>query len=116
MQPVLEDKELFGVIDGTDVKAEGSVEWVKRDNKARVTIRLALSDSILATVRSCDTALSVWEKLASIFESKSLVNRLFMRRKLLTMKMSEGDALSTHINSIKTLSEQLAAVNVCQQR
>src|SRR4029078_5287093 len=100
----------FGVIDGTDVKAEGSAEWVKRDKKARVTICLALSDSILATVRSCETALSVWEKLASIFESKSLVNRLFMRRKLLTMKMSEGDALSTHINSIKTLSEQLAAV------
>ena len=82
MQLVLEDKELFGVIDGTDVKAEGSAEWVKRDKKARVTICLALSDSILATVRSCDTALSVWEKLASIFKSKSLVNRLFMRRKL----------------------------------
>ncbi len=110
MQLVLEDKELFGFIDGTDVKAEGSAEWVKRDKKARVTICLALSDSILAAVRSCETALSVWEKLASIFESKSLVNRLFMRRKLLTMKMSEGDALSTHINSIKTLSEQLAAV------
>jgi len=27
MQLVLEDKELFGVIDGTDVKAEGSAEW-----------------------------------------------------------------------------------------
>src|ERR1700755_560532 len=83
MQLVLEDKELFGVIDGTDVKTEGSVEWVKRDKKARVTICLALSDSILATVRSCDTALSVWEKLASIFESKSLVNRLFVTCTLL---------------------------------
>ena len=83
---------------------------MKRDKKARVTICLAVSDSILATVRSCDTAKSVWDKLASVFESKSLVNRLFMRRKLLTMKMSEGDALSAHINSIKTLSEQLAAI------
>ena len=113
MQLILEDKDLYGVIDGTDVKpekAESVAEWVKRDKKARVTICLAVSDSTLATVRSCDTAKSVWDKLASVFESKSLVNRLFMRRKLLTMKMSEGDALSVHINSIKTLSEQLAAI------
>ena len=75
-----------------------------------MTICLEVSDSILATVRSCDTAKSVWDKLASVFESKGLVNRLFMRRKLLTMKMSEGDALGAHINSIKTLSEQLAAI------
>ena len=113
MQLILEDKELYGVIDGSDVKsekAEGAADWAKRDKKARVTICLALSDSVLATVRSCDTAVSVWEKLASVFESKSLVNRLFMRRKLLTMKMGEGDALGTHINSIKTLAEQLAAI------
>jgi transposase InsO family protein len=113
MQLILEDKDLFGVIDGTDVKpekADAVAEWVKRDKKARVTICLALSDSVLATVRSCETAVSVWEKLASVFESKSLVNRLFMRRKLLTMKMSEGDALSTHINMLKTLAEQLAAI------
>ena len=84
---------------------------MKRDKKARVTICLALNNCILATVRNCDTAVSVWSKLSSVYESKSLVNRLFMRRKLLTMKMNEGDALSTHINSIKTLSEQLAAVN-----
>src|SRR5690349_8546248 len=114
MQLILEDKDLFGVIDGTDVKPEKNDalnEWMKRDKKARVTICLALSDSILATVRNCDTAVSVWEKLSSVYESKSLVNRLFMRRKLLTMKMSEGETLSTHINGIKTLTEQLAAVN-----
>src|ERR1700716_3904432 len=84
MQLILEDKDLFGVIDGSEVKPEkgdASAEWVKRDKKARVTICLAMSDSILATVRSCDTALGVWDKLASVFESKSLVNRLFMRRK-----------------------------------
>ena len=113
MQLILEDKELFGVIDGSDAKperADAVADWVKRDKKARVTICLALTDSVLATVRSCETAVSVWEKLASVFESKSLVNRLFTRRKLLTMKMSEGDALSTHINTLKTLAEQLAAI------
>src|SRR6476659_8510404 len=31
MQLVLEDKELFGVIDGTDVKAEGSAEYGLRE-------------------------------------------------------------------------------------
>ena len=46
MQLVLEDKELFGVIDGTDVKAEGSAEWVKRDKKARVTISLSIRISL----------------------------------------------------------------------
>jgi len=53
-------------------RLKGQLSGVKRDKKARVTICLALSDSILATVRSCETALSVWEKLASIFESKSV--------------------------------------------
>src|SRR5260370_28045123 len=114
MQLILEDKELFGVIDGSDIKPDNGdalSEWVKRDKKARVTVCLALSDSVLATVRSCDTAKGIWDKLASVFESKSLVNRLFMRRKLLTMKMGEGDTLSIHINTIKTLAEQLAAAD-----
>src|SRR5260370_16896188 len=85
MQLILEDKELFGVIDGSDIKPDNGdalSEWVKRDKKARVTVCLALRDSVLATVRSSDTPKCICNKLASLFESTNLANNLFLSTQL----------------------------------
>src|ERR1700677_5040340 len=114
MQLILEDKDVFSVVDGTDKKPTDTSarlpDWLKRDTRARVAICLRLNDAVLSNVRQCESAHSVWNKLKSLYESKSLVNRLCIRRKLLTLRMNESDTLSSHITVLRTLIEQLAAV------
>jgi hypothetical protein len=116
VQLVLEERDLFGVVDGSESNSDNeevkAAEWLKKDKKARVTICLALSDSVLTMVRDSQTAKQVWDKLSSVFENKNLVNRLLMKRRFLTIRMNEGEKVQTHLNLVKSMSEQLIAIGV----
>ena len=50
----------------------------KMDRKVRSTIHLRLSDSVLLNVFGEDSVKKLWEKLGNLYQSKSLVNRLFL--------------------------------------
>ena len=53
-------------------------EWKKLDWKAKSTIRLCVSDSILLNVSGEATTKALWDKLGTLYQSKSLVNKLFL--------------------------------------
>ena len=69
-------------------------DWDKLERRARSTIRLFLSDSMLLNVSGEDSAVKLWEKLGSLYQSKSLVNKLFLQKKLFHLKMDENDTVS----------------------
>jgi hypothetical protein len=50
----------------------------KLDRRARSTIRLCLADSVLLNVSGESTAKELWDKLGNLYQSKSLVNKLFL--------------------------------------
>ena len=50
-------------------------------SKAKSTIRLCVSDSILLNVSGEALAKALWDKLGTLYQSKSLVNKLFLREK-----------------------------------
>ena len=117
MQMILEDKDLWSIVCGEEVEpaddgpAAASIpKSRKRARKAYATICLSLGDNQLSLVRSAQTAREAWQKLESHYETKSLANKLFLRKQYFSATMSEGDTMMEHINKMRSLAEQLASV------
>jgi hypothetical protein len=64
---------------------------------------MCLANSMLLNVSGEDSTKKLWGKLGSLYQSKSLVNRLFLRKKLYLMRMSEGILVTKHLNAFKTI-------------
>ena len=107
------DKEQWAAVDpGTKPTSVSTEDWEKLDRKARSTIRLCLSDSVLLNVSGEDSAKKLWEKLGNLYQSKSLVNKLFLRKKLYHLRMEDGDSVTDHLNVFNTLVSQLVSVDI----
>jgi hypothetical protein len=87
-------------------------DWEKLDRRARSTIRLCLADSVLLNVSGESTTKELWDKLGNLYQSKSLVNKLFLRKKLYHLRMEDGDSVTEHLNAFNTLVSQLVSVNI----
>jgi hypothetical protein len=54
----------------------------------------------------------MWDKLGRLYQSKSLVNKLFLRNKLHLLWMSEDSLVTEHLNALITIISQLSSVNI----
>eukprot|EP00253_Pinus_taeda_P008788 PITA_08788 len=58
------------------------------------------------------TAKAMWDKLGTLYQSKSLVNKLFLRKKLYNLRMKDGDSVTEHLNAFNTVVSQLLSVDI----
>eukprot|EP00253_Pinus_taeda_P020596 PITA_20596 len=58
------------------------------------------------------TAKALWDKLGNLYQSKSLVNKLFLRKKLYDLRMKDGDSMTEHLNAFNTVVSQLSYVDI----
>ena len=65
-------------------------EWEELDMKAIITIRLCLADELMYDVIDDMSTAAIWLKWESQYMSKSLKNKLNLKRKLYELKMAEG--------------------------
>ena len=73
------DKEQWELMDlGTKTTATSTEYWEKLDRKVRSMICLCLPYLLLLNVSGEDFAKKSWEKLGNLYQSKSLVNKLFL--------------------------------------
>eukprot|EP00253_Pinus_taeda_P028109 PITA_28109 len=87
-------------------------EWKKLDQKAKSTIQLCVSDSVLLNVAGEATAKALWDKLGTLYQSKSLVNKLFLWKKLYNVRMKDGDLVIENLNAFNTVVSQLSSVDI----
>src|SRR3984957_933525 len=87
-------------------------EWKKLDRKAKRKIRLCVSDSVLSNISGEATAKALWDKLGALYQSKSLVNKLFLRKKLYNLRMKDGDSVTEHMNAFNNVVSQLSFVDI----
>jgi hypothetical protein len=87
-------------------------EWEKIERRARSTIRLCLANLVLLNVSGEDSTKKPWDKLGSLYQSKSLVNKLFLRNKLYLMRISEGSSVTEHLDVFNTIIRQLSSVDI----
>ena len=55
---------------------------------------------------------NLWEKLGNLYQSMSLVNKLFLRKKLYNLRMKDGDSVTEHLNAFNTVVSQLSSVDI----
>jgi hypothetical protein len=79
MEDLLVEKDQWIMVDpGTAPTRTSTDDWKKLDRKVKSTIQLCLSDSVLLNVSREATTKDLWDKLGNLYQSKSLVNKLFL--------------------------------------
>ena len=97
---------------GTKPTTMSDEDWKKLDWKAKSTIRLCISDSVLLNVSGEATAKTLWDKLGTLYQSKSLVNKLFLWKKLYNLRMKDGDSVTEHLNTFNTVVSQFSSIDI----
>ena len=87
-------------------------EWKKLDQKAKSTIQLCVSNLVLLNILGEATAKALWDKLGTLYQSKSLVNKLFLRKKLYNLRMKDGDSVTEHLNVFNSVVSQLSSIDI----
>jgi hypothetical protein len=67
---------------------------------------------VLLNVSGESTVEELWDKLGNLYQSKSLVNKLFLRKKLYHLRMEDGDSVTEHLNAFNTLVSQRGSINI----
>lgn len=80
------------------------------DRKYKGFIRLYLVDFFLLNVHEEKNFASLWKNLGDVYQAKSLVNKLFLRKKIYYLKMEDGGSMENHINSFSLLVAQLGSI------
>ena len=97
---------------GTKPTSMSDEDWKKLDQKAKSTIWLCVSDSVLLNVSGESTAKTLWDKLGNLYQSKSLVNKFFLQKKLYNLRMKDGDSVTEHLNAFNIVVSQLSSVDI----
>ena len=80
--------------------------------EGKSTIRLCVLDLVLLNVLGEAMAKDLCDKLGTLYESKSLVNKLFLWKNLYNLRMKDGDSVTEHLNTFNTMVSQLASIDI----
>jgi len=87
-------------------------EWSDMDERALSGIRLCLADDVLFNIVSEKTAAGLWTKLEKLYMTKSLTNRILLKRQLYILRMKKGTSITDHLNTFNTLLVHLESIEV----
>eukprot|EP00253_Pinus_taeda_P034150 PITA_34150 len=95
--------------------SSGKIEIEKFNGQSFELWKLKMED-LLVDKRSVDrgesTAKALWETLGTLYQSKSLVNKLFLRKNLYNLRMKDGDSVTENMNAFNTVVSQLLSVDI----
>ena len=49
------------------------------------------------------TTKNLWDKLGTLYQSKSLVNKLFLWKKLYNLRTKDGNSVTEHLDTFNTV-------------
>jgi len=82
-------------------------EKIEMVNKARSAIVLCLGDKDLRDVVKEPIAASMWSKLESLYMTKSLAHRQFLKQQLYSYKMVESKAIIEQLTEFNQILDDL---------
>lgn len=80
--------------------------WKNNDKKCMSLLVQCIADTHLEYVR-CKASKEAWDCLAATFERKGIAGKLYLRKRLLILKLAEGDPLEEHFVIFDSLVRQL---------
>ncbi|GKB29167.1 retrovirus-related pol polyprotein from transposon TNT 1-94 [Tanacetum coccineum] len=79
--------------------------------KAYSALILCLGDRVLQEITKETTTARIWKKLETLYMTKSLANRLYLKKRLYTFNMHLGKSQSYHIDEFHKLVGDSAAID-----
>lgn len=118
LQTLLEGQNTYSIVisdEGKPTVANGGTnataqEWEKRELKAKVLLKLSVKDCIIPHIRDCKTANEIWTTLKDMYEIKNTSRTLFLRKKILSIKMEENESVSSFLSRIKEVKDKLSDI------
>ncbi|GKA15377.1 retrovirus-related pol polyprotein from transposon TNT 1-94 [Tanacetum coccineum] len=92
-----------------DMEAQTKAELNK---KAYSAVILCLGNKVLREVTRETTAARVWSKLETLYMTKSLANKLYLKKKLYTFYMPVGQTIFEHIDEFNKIVLDFANIEV----
>ncbi|KAL8543074.1 hypothetical protein ACS0TY_003814 [Phlomoides rotata] len=91
------------------ISRERKVEIMEKPHSA---IIMCLGDKPLREVSKEKTDIDVWKKLKSLFQTKSVSNKMYVNQKLLDFRMSENKNLSEQLDTFNRYVDDLEDLDV----
>lgn len=109
VRDLLVQQGLHKALDGATKKptTRTTSDWEDLDARAPSTIRLCPADEFLFNIVEETTASGLCEKLEKLYMTKSLTNRIYLKKQLYSLRMKEGSKIAKHLNVLNTLICQL---------
>ena len=113
MKLVLMEKNLYGFVDGSEVRpgeeGEESVrrKYKTRSEKAYSLIAQSVETSLQIHVSSTTDPKEAWEILQGQFSFVSVAQIVRVTRKFYTANMQEGDDMMAHVTKMTALAQEL---------
>ncbi|GJZ49228.1 zinc finger, CCHC-type containing protein [Tanacetum coccineum] len=82
---------------------------LKKDYSALI---LCLGDRVLRKITKETTAMGIWKKLETLYMTKSLANRLYLKKNLYTFQMHQSKSQSEYIDEFHKLVGDLVAIDI----
>ena len=81
-------------------------------NKAQSTLILSLKDRALREISRESSGVAIWRKLESLYMTKSLANRLYLKQRLYSFKMQEERSIEDQMDEFNKIIVDLVNVDV----
>ena len=104
---------LWGLVNGTEAEPDGDARaaYATRRDKALAIIVLAIDTKLLYLVGDPVDPKVVWKKLADQFQKKSWANKLELKRKLFSMKLTNGGSMQEHLKAMTEVLDELSVID-----
>ena len=124
MCALLKEQRVWAVVASASVKKEmaseskekasisKTKELVEQEENIHSLILLSLSDEVLYEVANEETASGLWLKLEKLYMTKSICNKLFLKRRLFGLHMKEGTSLKDHLDELNSILMELRDIDV----
>lgn len=86
----------------------------KEDLKERAlsAIFMSVTDSVLREIAEEKSAATAWKKLKDLYSTKSLTNRLYLKKRLYNLRMNEGTLVKTHLDEFNSIIMDLKNADI----
>jgi len=118
LQTLLEGHNVWTIVNNDEVKPNvltgGTIEtiqyWDKRGTKVRMLLKLSVKECIIPHIHFCKTTPEIWKTLKDLYDVKNANRLLFLKSKILSIKMKENETVVAFISQIKELKNKLGDI------
>jgi len=111
MRALLKEQGIWAPLSGRPSNLEASV-LEQQEEKAHSLILLSLSNEVLYKVAEEQTVVGLWLKLEKLYMTKSICNKLLLKKRLFGLRMKEGASLKEHLDELNSILMELRDIDV----